>query len=198
MRIQFNIKSLMPIFAVAAALLTAAGLCGAIPRGEESYTVTGKAMAVSGQGFRGFIFPAGYLWYPYDHSNDQFKYEYWFAKTLYTPTSVDVRHAEQIIRERLKRYAKKKYGHVPECLERLDEYVRQYLGIYSSDQSRRLYVNLVNKGYAETWGASGKQTDSPASCRNCYVPAVVGCEPGACTIEILVDLVSGKILLLSL
>lgn len=171
---------------------------GARGQGRVRHTVAEPVREVTALGYEGYIFPQGYIWYPYDKINDQFKYTYEYGYTHYTLTDADVRRAEEIIRAVLREYAYERGGNVSECLDHLENYARQYFGLNPSEQSKTIYVNLVNKDYAKTWDKDIGTGGKCVSYRNCYVPAAVGCEPGACTIEILVDLTSGKILALSL
>ncbi len=168
------------------------------PRQYVRTTLVEGTIFIKGDNFNGYIFPTGYLWYPYDEITEEFEYRYPFAMTSYTPTISDVYRAENIIETQLKDFAIKENGDAPECLDHLEEYDRQYLGISKWGKYHILYVNLVSRKYQQSPQKSLLPNASIMTCSNCYMPAVVGGAPGEYTIEILVDLVNDKIILLNL
>lgn len=175
----------------------------------EDYILTANAEKVSNNRYDGYIFPRNFIWYPYCFDDpwfklDKLKYRYPYAVTKYQPSYEEVEKAESILRKNIKKYALKSYGYIPECLNNLDRYTRQYFGIFDMEYgknmksipTRIIYVNLVNTDALDNY--INPKTSKPYNIEQTYIPIQITDTPGASTIEVLINLTDKKITSLNL
>lgn len=170
---------------------------------SDDYILSTDAELVNYKKYNGYIFPKNFLWYPYCLEDplfkwDNLKYYYPYAVTKYTPSHKDTETAEKIISKNIKKYALQFYGYIPDCLNNLNKYTRQYFGIsYKSNTlNKSIYVNLVNTDSLVNY--INPKTSEPYKIDQTYVPIQITDEPGESTIEILINLTDKKIISLNM